>query len=192
MLKKTRENRKRRTAPLGAMLQRAQMSLGMGHWPEARSEAAEILRHDPDHVGALEVLAKALWQGAEFSPLLEVLRRLIRLNPYEPGYFSLQGAVLQAIGRYGEAVEAYERSLSALPLEAAQPIRRTLSELQEWQASLVAQLLGEDAVFRADYARAPLKACRAKGFGFARGEGVADVVSAMDAQERASLAIRPS
>ncbi len=147
-------------ATLARRLARADLSLTMGDASSCADQAREILAQDKDHVGALEVLAKALWQTCEFSELMVVIDRLMELNPYEPGYHSLRGAAYQAMGRYGDAVRAMVRGNGS---DGGQ----SLAELQDWQADLVAALLQEDSVFRAHYSQNPERACLDRGFAFA-------------------------
>lgn len=140
---------------------RAELSLTTGNAQTCAKEARSVLASDATHVGALEVLAKALWQACDFAALLPVLERLITLNPYEPGYHALRGAAYQSMGRYGDAVRSLAR------VEAQTGPNQALHELQAYQADLIAALLTEDAVFRAHYAQDPEAACLTRGFAFA-------------------------
>lgn len=146
--------------------QEATRLLTLGRYREALSEAREVLRLDPSHVGALEVAAKTEWHLGAYEPLLDTLDRLIGLNPYEPGYHALRGATLQALGRCGEAVRAFERC-AATPGPERDRARAQVAELESWEHSLIADLLREDRVFRAEYAHNPREACQRRGFEFA-------------------------
>src|SRR5688572_26725029 len=68
----------------------AEMEMVAGNVGSAIEFAKQTLKSDPGHVGALEILAKAQWQASQCDELLLTLRKLIELNPYEPGYHSLQ------------------------------------------------------------------------------------------------------
>ena len=48
----------------------------------ARKRVAE----DPTHLGNLETLVRAQWSAADYSGVLDTVRRLLALNPFEPGY----------------------------------------------------------------------------------------------------------
>ncbi len=124
----------------------AEILLARGESSACADQVRSILAEDSTHVGAMELLAKALWQTCEFEHLLPLIDRLIVLNPYEPGYHSLRGLALQALGRYGEAA----RALARAPESA-----NALANLQDWQAGIIASLIQEDAVFRAAYAQDP-------------------------------------
>jgi len=145
----------------GPSLARAEYLLSSDKPDAAISCARSLLRSDPDQLGALEVLAKALWQLSRYNELLSTLTSMIRLNPYEPGYHALRGAVYQALGRTGEAIKSFARAGSD-----SETANAAIEELREWQSDLIADLLRDDTVFRAHYSQDPESACRARGFEF--------------------------
>lgn len=126
--------------------------------------ARQVLSKDHSHIAALELLAKALWQQNGFVELISVTKRLIRLDPYEPGYRLLLGAAYQCTGRYGDATRAY----AAIPEQSPEHNRSSalVAELRRWQESLVNTLLREDSTFRLEYERDPKRACASRGFEF--------------------------
>jgi tetratricopeptide (TPR) repeat protein len=142
-------------------LARAEYLLSSGDAKGAIACARAIIRVDRSQVGALEVLAKALWQLSDYDELLVTLATLVRLNPYEPGYHALRGAVYQALGRTGEAIKAFARAGTHSETASA-----SIEELRGWQASVISELLREDLVFRTHYAQDAEAACRARGFEF--------------------------
>ena len=141
----------------------AEMAMAGGNPRNALVFAQNILDTDPNHLPALELCARAQWQLGDLEPLGETIHRMIRLNPYEPGYFSLLGAVEQSRGRIGSAIQAFNRclKLSTKPDPTAVAM---LQELRKYQAVLLGTLLEEDAVFRAKYRKDPVGAARARGF----------------------------
>jgi tetratricopeptide (TPR) repeat protein len=157
----------------------------LGRHEDAVAGAEAFLLTDPDHLSALELLAKSLWQVGEMERVVDVTRKLIRLNPYEPGYQTLLASALQCLGRYGEAACAYQRAGSAPGVQEA------VTELNSWQAGLVADLIASDPVFRAHYAQNPADACAARGFSFLEGDASGDRWL-VGAERRASLFTRPS
>ena len=142
-------------------LARAEFLLSSGDAKGAIVCARSILHCDPNQVGALEVLAKSLWQVGKHDDLLVTLTTLIRLNPYEPGYHALRGAVYQALGRTGEAIKSFARAGAESETASA-----CVEELRDWQGTLIADMLRDDIVFRTHYAQDPEAACRARGFEF--------------------------
>lgn len=165
----------------------AEQMLRLGRHQDAERKSRAVLGQDPEHIGALETLAKVQWHQGKFNELLPTLDRLVALNPYEPGYHSLRGAVHQALGHCGEAVKAFSRCADADGPEAA-GAREQIADLQDWERFLVSQLIETDPVFRADYAHDPREACRRRGFEFV--EETHD--SWMPASNVAAVWVRPS
>lgn len=157
----------------------------LGRHEEAASAAREVLRADPQNLAALEILAKMLWQTSDLEGVVDATRRLVALNPYEPGYHVLQASALQCLGRYGEAARAYQRAGNVPGIQDA------IDDLNSWQAELVAEMVATDPVFRAHYAQNPAEACFSRGFSFLEGSSGRDHWLP-GAENRASLFTRPS
>lgn len=188
---KDQRNVKNKRRPGGRSSMRyAEMELATGSNRRAIELAKQTLRQDPSHVGALEVLAKAQWQGSQCDELLLTLRKLIELNPYEPGYHSLLAGAYQSLGLCGEAVKAYMRAVD-LGMPKSAEMDAMIEELRSWQASLVADLLKTDLMFRASYEQDPAAACAAKGFDFAIAPESTEHIL-RDRQSRAVVYARPS
>lgn len=169
--------------PVSQTLVLRQLAQGESHLEQARIEQAiacarGVLSQDPNHLGGLELLARAQWRGGEYEAGLDTLRHLIRLNPYEPGYQFLAGGVHQALGHYGEAVRAYTRCLSSENEQLRRSAATAIRELEAWQETLIAELLKSNRTFRSEYAAEPMEACRKMGFGFtSRSSEVAEALS---------------
>lgn len=86
--------------------------LDMGRADEALTATSHILLGDPDHLGALEIHVRAQWRIGDLTGALRSLRRLTLLNPYEPGYYLMQGDVLNLMGQPLQARRAFERCLT--------------------------------------------------------------------------------
>ncbi len=151
-------------AKVKTLMARAERDAVAGAYDRMYDSAQAVLNLDPDHAGALELLAKALWQRANLEELLPVIDKLVSLNPYEPGYYSLRGSALQSLGRLGEAARAFYRAAEISSGAEQQHALDALQELQEWQRALVADLLDEDPVFHAGYAQDAERACLSRGF----------------------------
>ncbi len=136
------------------LLKVASAHLKRGQHEEAIATCDEILSTDPTHLGALEICSRSLWAKQDFAKLEVITRQLIALNPFEPGYFGLRGMALRALGRYGEAVHALRRDPGSIT---------QLSDLEAFQASLVKDLIDQDAVFAAQYAKSPESATKLRG-----------------------------
>jgi tetratricopeptide (TPR) repeat protein len=146
--------------PISSILRKAEAALKTSHPQESTDMIQMVLRQDPTHVGALELLAKAQWQLNRYSTLLETLPVLIRINPYEPGYYMLQANALRNLGRYGESLRSFVR---AGETEGAM---EAVAELSALQSDLVIHLLSHDPIFKAQYAQDPERACAGRGFEF--------------------------
>lgn len=168
----------------------AENELAKGNLSRAIGYAKAAIRVDNDHVGALEILAKAQWQASLCNELLLTLGRLIELNPYEPGYHSLLANAYQSLGFCGEAVRAYQRAID-LGVPKSDEMESMIEDLRVWQGSLVSDLMATDAVFQAAYAQDPFKACAAKGFDFAIPAEAADLI-VQERQSRAVVSLRRS
>lgn len=144
----------------------AELGLVSGNAQSAIKFAKQALKADPSNVGALELLAKAQWQASQCDELLLTLRKLIELNPYEPGYHSLQAAAYQSLGLCGAAVQSYMRAVD-LGMPKSAEMDAMIEDLRSWQGGLVAEMLRTDPVFKASYLQDRAKACADYGFDFA-------------------------
>ncbi len=161
----------------------AERAARCGDAARALAGTDRILAGDPSHLGALELRAKCQWQLNQHEPLLGTLRTMLTINPYEPGYHALMGSALQCLGRYGEAVQAYERAGDSPGCE------EMLADLHAWQARLIAEMVATDETFRAHYRRDPRSACAAHGF---RLPEVSTAPVIVGRSERVGLYTRPS
>lgn len=169
---------------LSRTLGRAELALRCGRFEEAAVLATRVSTADPTHIGALETLAKAQWRSSQHEELLTTVSRLLRLNPYEPGYHALRGAALQCLGRYGESVQAFSRCGGDASSKEA------IRSLHEWQAGLVAEMMKTDKVFKAHYEQSPTEACSSRGFAFVAEERAERWLT--NGRERATFFTRPS
>ncbi len=133
---------------------------------DAIAAMRKLLADHPNHLGGLEILARAHWRSGHHEEALDALRHLIRLNPYEPGYQFMAAGAHQALGHYAEAIRAYARCLESGGEAMRDSATLAIRELEAWQESVIADLLKSDRGFRAEYGRAPMEACRRRGFEF--------------------------
>lgn len=80
-------------------------------WRNAMDSCQEVLRTDPDHLGALETLAQAQWLGGAFSDVITTTTRLLQLNPHEPGYRYTRGMAHLSLGELHRAAEDFRRAM---------------------------------------------------------------------------------
>ena len=166
-------------------LKRAELHLAKDMWVDTIRTCNTVLVQDRDHVGALELLAKAQWKGTQNRELLQTLSRLIALNPYEPGYHALKGAAHQALREFESALACYERAADCTDVAGL------AAQLQESQQKVIQQLVQEDPVFRVRYSRDPNHACRRAGFTHASGAHATSPIK-VAFQQRGESLTRPS
>lgn len=121
------------------------------------------LAADPTHLGHLESLARLQWAAGDCSSVLDTLRRLSSINPFEPGYHHLRGCALQCLGCYAEALEAFERCAATATEHLASEASASADALRAWPSELMARLVGADPGLRAAYERDPEETCRSLG-----------------------------
>jgi tetratricopeptide (TPR) repeat protein len=80
-------------------------------WKGALESCREVLEHDPDHLGALEVSAQALWFAGRYPEVVETTNRLLKLNPLEPGYRYTRGMALMSMGHLTRAAEDFRQAI---------------------------------------------------------------------------------
>jgi tetratricopeptide (TPR) repeat protein len=81
-------------------------------WKGALESCREVLEHDPDHLGALEVSAQALWFAGRYEEVVETTNRLLMLNPLEPGYRYTRGMALMTMGQLARAADDFRQAIS--------------------------------------------------------------------------------
>lgn len=80
-------------------------------WKGALESCREVLEHDPDHLGALEVSAQALWFAGRYAEVVSTTNRLLMLNPLEPGYRYTRGMALMSMGHLSRAADDFRQAL---------------------------------------------------------------------------------
>jgi tetratricopeptide (TPR) repeat protein len=107
---------------------RAKYLFDRGEFAETIAIADRILARDAEHLGAWEVRVRAEWRLGDFPAVLRSLRKLTLLNPYEPGYFLMQGDALRMLGQNADARAAYGR---CLPFERTTARFEALMNIEE-------------------------------------------------------------
>ena len=93
----------------------------------------QILEKDPNHLGALEISAQALWYEENFEEVIKITTRLIRLNPHEPGYRYTRGMAHLSVKNLRQAETDFKQALvQSQDFQFCQQVRRSLSALEIW------------------------------------------------------------
>ena len=89
------------------------------------------LELDPHHAAALHWLATLRAEQQRYEEMLELLQRLIDIDPNDAAIHNNIGIALVFLGRNDEALESFDRALSLNPiLENARANREALLEMK--------------------------------------------------------------
>jgi tetratricopeptide (TPR) repeat protein len=122
-------------------------------WKGALESCREVLEHDPDHLGALEVSAQALWFAGRFAEVVTTTNRMLKLNPREPGYRYTRGMALMSMGHLSRAADDFRQAIAQSddPRFILQ-VQGALCAIEEYQRG------GVDRIARMNAARLARKA----------------------------------
>lgn len=139
--------------------------LERGEFEAVLAESSNWLRLQPYNTAALEALAKAHWYRGDIDAALRAMKRLLRLNSYEPNYRFQRGVLYQYKGAWGLAMQDF---LAVLESTCADEVRARTQEavisLENWQLRLIAMLVMESPVFRIEFQMDAEKAVADRGF----------------------------
>ncbi|WP_151898920.1 tetratricopeptide repeat protein [Nitrosospira lacus] len=86
-----------------------------GHLTEAETLYRKVLDIAPDSADAQHFLGVLLHQGGDSDLGIELIRKSIALNPFEPNYYNNFGNVLVEMERLAEATDAYKKVIALAP-----------------------------------------------------------------------------
>jgi tetratricopeptide (TPR) repeat protein len=128
-----------------------------GEFADACRHLYQFLEEVPDHLGALEILAKAQWQLANHIEVIRICDQMICLHPAEPGYQELKAMSLRAQGHYGACAKILEKVGA----------QRLLEDVEACQAHIVKTLIEHDSIFALEFRRDARTCFEKNGFYFA-------------------------
>jgi tetratricopeptide (TPR) repeat protein len=112
------------------------MNLRTYNWENALESCEEVLKNDPEHVGALEVMAQALWFGGKFDQVIRTTSRLLLLNPLEPGYRYTRGMAYLSEGALTLAAEDFRLAIKQTnDPEFREQVANALKAVVDWQVA---------------------------------------------------------
>ncbi len=116
-------------------------------WKGALESCREVLEHDPNHLGALEVSAQALWFAGEYDEVVRTTNRLLQLNPLEPGYRYTRGMALMSMGQLSRAADDFRQAIiqSNNPRFILQ-VQHALTAIEQYQSGGVDKIARMNAV----------------------------------------------
>lgn len=103
------------TSSQAIALQRAVASHGAGQFAAAESAYREILRTDPDHPDALQLLGVLLAQFGRPAEGVPLMQRSLSLDGAQPGVYANLGNALMALNQFQAALECLERAIELMP-----------------------------------------------------------------------------
>lgn len=86
-----------------------------GRLPQAEAIYRQILASQPDHADCLHLLGGALLQAGHPDRALDVIIRVVKLQPSNSAHHSNMAAALRALGRRDEAIASYRQALLHKP-----------------------------------------------------------------------------
>jgi protein O-GlcNAc transferase len=117
-LKSTSNTSKSQSSPLSTSNRKFEQALSLLQGQKfalAEKRLLEVLRSEPGHVGALNVLALLLAQTGRHSKAEEYFIEAIRIFPSSDATYYNYGLALKALNRPAEALEMFSRSLAINP-----------------------------------------------------------------------------
>ncbi|MBY0511627.1 MAG: tetratricopeptide repeat protein [Rhodospirillaceae bacterium] len=125
---------------IGGKLQETLALLRQGQWDAAEARCRDVLHLDPRHFDALQLLGAVAAQKNNPALAADLMGQALAVNPaHAPTHFNL-GRILQAWGRHGEALAAFDAALALAPglAEAHGARAQALFELRRYDEALTA------------------------------------------------------
>jgi hypothetical protein len=98
-----------------ALVARGQSAVTSGRWTQAEKDFRGAVDSDPENADALAGLAEAEFENARYPSALRNARAAVRRNPRLLKPHVVLGMTALKLGRYEEAVRAYEKALTIEP-----------------------------------------------------------------------------
>lgn len=116
-------------------------------WKGTLESCRKVLEHDPEHIGALEVSAQALWFEGRFEEVVKTTSQLLMLNPDEPGYRYTRGMALMSLGKLTQASDDLRQALAqSKDARFRSQVQNALIVIEEFQSGWVGHKQRLDAV----------------------------------------------
>lgn len=97
------------------LVERAAERHAAGQFAEAESAYRQILREEPDHPEALQLLGVLLAQGGRLAAGAELMQRSLALNPAQAGVHANLGNALIGLEQYADALRHLDRAQALAP-----------------------------------------------------------------------------
>src|ERR1700683_4325176 len=90
-----------------------------GKLEEAEQLYRQVVAAAPDNFPTRYMIALICYQQKRETKALEAVEAALRLNPDAPDALSLQGTLLQAMGRNEDAAASFDKAVAAKPGDAS-------------------------------------------------------------------------
>ena len=120
------------------LLQSAWRQHQAGNFAEAERLYQQVLRANPRHAGALQLLGFLYFQRGEFAEAERVMDKALKLNPQNVDALYNRGCALQALDRTKEALACFDRALALKSDYAPAMLNRgnVLSQMERFEDAL--------------------------------------------------------
>ena len=119
-------------------IERAISAYQSSQFAEAAKLCEAVLRADPRHLDAINMLGALALQGGNAAAALAHFSRAVEVAPDFAEGFNNRGVALQQMKRWDEALQSFERALQVQPdfVDALYNRGVVLSELERWDGAL--------------------------------------------------------
>jgi tetratricopeptide (TPR) repeat protein len=132
----------------------AEANLSAQNWDLGARACGEILRLEPRHHAALELLATAYLQTNELESAVEVMGQLLAISPRDPLHRLKLATLLQLQGKLGEASLEFQRVLELYPaMPFAEDAAEAVEALDRLQTQQILMMAAEQNAFRLNLER---------------------------------------
>ena len=116
-----------------------------GNFAEAARLYQEVLRMNPRHLGALQMLGFLHFQRGEFTDAERIMEKALKLDPKSVDALYNRGCALQALNRMKEAMSCFDRALALKPDYAPAMLNRgnVLSQMGRFADALASYDLAQ-------------------------------------------------
>ncbi len=97
------------------LLPRAVQLHQTGEIEQAREIYQQILRQEPNHLHALNLLGLAGWQTGRHAEAVEYLERAIAIDPNQAAFYGNLAEARRGLGQIGQAIECYAQAVRLQP-----------------------------------------------------------------------------
>jgi tetratricopeptide (TPR) repeat protein len=132
----------------------AETQMSAQNWELGAQACGEMLRLNPRHHSALELLATAFLQMNRLDEAIETIGRLLQISPRDPLHRLKLATLFQLQGKLGEASREFQRVLDLSPaMPFAQDASEAVDALDRLQTQQILMMAAEQNAFRLNLER---------------------------------------